>query len=306
MSRDRANINTDIWRDEDFCLLSPNAQFLYLQLLTSATLSYAGVADWRPKRIAALSAGRTVAEVDAAGKELEQGHYIIIDEDTEEAVVRSFLRWDGLMQKPNVAKAMVTAWKRIYSKPLQGVVVHELLRLRERFPDWRGFAVETVQEMLRNPSVNPFELVSERDAPLLTTNYQLPTTDDVPPAIENRGIEHAFEQAYGRWPKKTERKRSFEKFKQLAKKMPAEELVAHIVKFGDAYKAAGEPLQFVPALVVWLNGERWTDALPQPRAAAGGRPTRLEENLAEYNRLYGGDTNGRTGSVPALDPGFGA
>lgn len=34
--------------------------------------------------------------------------------------------------------------------------------------------------------------------------------------------------------------------------------------------------------------------------------SRVEENLAEYNRLYGGDTNGRTGSVPALDPGFGS
>lgn len=279
MARDRANINTDIWNDADFRGLSPGAQLLYIQLLTSATLTYAGVADWRPKRLAALSAGRKASEVEAAAEELQRGLYIVIDEATEEALVRSFLRWDGLMQKPNVAKAMVAAWSRIYSGTLKGVVVHELQRLHERFPDWRGFAVGTVQELLRNPSVNPSELVSVRDAPLLTTNYLLLTTDDSLPAIDDRGIEQAFEHAYSRWPKKTERKRSLDKFKQLVKKMPVDELVGHIVRFGDAYAATGEP-QFVPALVVWLNGERWTDALPQPKPGVSRKPSPEDRALA--------------------------
>ena len=66
MARDRANIRTDIWNDDDFRQLSASAQLLYLQLLTSATLTYAGVADWRPKRIAALACGRNAKDVEAA------------------------------------------------------------------------------------------------------------------------------------------------------------------------------------------------------------------------------------------------
>ena len=88
MARDRANIRTDIWNDDDFRELSGPAQLLYLQLLTSATLTYAGVADWRPKRIASLSAKRTANAVDDAAAELVAGLYIVVDEDTEEAFDR--------------------------------------------------------------------------------------------------------------------------------------------------------------------------------------------------------------------------
>jgi hypothetical protein len=301
VSRDRANIRTDIWNDDSFRALTGPAQLLYLQLLTSATLSYAGVADWRPKRLASISGGRAAAEVNNAAEELTQGLYIVIDEDTEEVLIRSFLKHDGLLQKPNVAKAMVTAWGRIYSLTLKGVVVHELNRLHDRFPDWRGFTVPTVQELLRKGSVNPSDLVSVRDAPLLTTNYLLLTTDYEQPPLDERVLEQAFEAAYSRWPKKTERKKSFEKFKDVAKRRDLESLVNDIRRFGSAYAASEEDPRFVPALVVWLNGERWTDDMPQPRA---GKQARADENAAEFYRLYGGSDEG-VRSISAAHPGVG-
>lgn len=268
MARDRANIRTDIWNDDDFRSLSPQAQLLYLQLLTSATLTYAGVADWRPKRIAALAAGRTAKQTEDAARELMDGLFVVVDEETEEVLIRSFLKHDGLLQKPNVTKAMVTAYGQVYSMPLKGVIVHELNRLHERFPDWRGFVLPEVQALLRNRSVNPSELVSDRHsnpsekkALLLTTNYLLLATDNPLPAIEERSLESEFERAYEWWPKKTERKRSLAKFVSLAKTMDVDKLVADIIRFGKAYANTTDK-QFVPALVVWLNGERWTDEPP--------------------------------------------
>jgi hypothetical protein len=299
--RDRANIRTDIWNDDSFRALTGPAQLLYLQLLTSATLSYAGVADWRPKRLASISGGRAAAEVNKAAEELTQGLYIVIDEDTEEVLIRSFLKHDGLLQKPNVAKAMVTAWGRIYSLTLKGVVVHELNRLHDRFPDWRGFTVPTVQELLRKGSVNPSDLVSVRDAPLLTTNYLLLTTDDEQPAFDERVLEQAFEAAYSRWPKKTERKKSYEKFKDVAKRRGLELLVNDIRRFGEAYAASEEDPRFVPALVVWLNGERWTDDLPAPKRVGAPKLSKAAVNAAEYRRLFG---DGSQGVVPAIDAGI--
>lgn len=102
-----------------------------------------------------------------------------------------------------------------------------------------------------------------------------------PPA---RDIEPLFAQAYSRWPKKAERKKSLEKFKQACRKRDPDELVADIIRFGDAY-AATTDVQYVPALVVWLNGERWTDALPQPRGPQQQQYTRADQAHDFISRL---------------------
>lgn len=76
-----------------------------------------------------------------------------------------------------------------------------------------------------------------------------------------------FEKAYSHWPKKTERKKSFEKFRKVAAERGVDQITADVIRFGDAYARHSEK-RFVPALVVWLNGERWTDELPGGAAEA--------------------------------------
>lgn len=76
-----------------------------------------------------------------------------------------------------------------------------------------------------------------------------------------RVTESDFERAWIHWPKKTERAKSFEKFKTVAAARGVDVLTADIERFGRAYARTTEK-QFVPALVVWLNRERWTDELP--------------------------------------------
>ncbi|MGG7510875.1 hypothetical protein [Plantibacter sp. YIM 135249] len=84
------------------------------------------------------------------------------------------------------------------------------------------------------------------------------TDTPAPSALTN-----AFETAWPHWPKKVERKPALEKFKVAARKFPdVSELVAVVIRFGDAYAATTET-RFVPALGVWLSKERWTDELPQ-------------------------------------------
>jgi hypothetical protein len=83
-----------------------------------------------------------------------------------------------------------------------------------------------------------------------------------------------FDRAWEHWPKKVERKQASARFAVAARREGAAELAEHIIRFGDAYAATTER-QYVPALGVWLNGERWTDELPQPKY----RGTRTEQNL---------------------------
>jgi hypothetical protein len=138
-----------------------------------------------------------VASEDRAAAELVAALFLVIDEDTEEVLIRSFLKHDGLLHKPNVTKAMVSAFTRISSPLIRGVIVHELTRLHERYPEWNGFGVEGVSDILSRGSINPREQVdtddekgsgkgsgkgSEVDASLLTPNSLLPAPYNLHPA----------------------------------------------------------------------------------------------------------------------------
>lgn len=79
-----------------------------------------------------------------------------------------------------------------------------------------------------------------------------------------RDLEQDFNRAWVNWPKRVERKKSLAAFIKATKTRDVDQLVADIIRFGDAYAATTEK-QFVPALCVWLNGERWTDELPTGR-----------------------------------------
>lgn len=88
--------------------------------------------------------------------------------------------------------------------------------------------------------------------------------------------ERDFEQAWQYWPKKTERKKSLEKFKTVARRRGVDVLTADIRRFGEAYASTTER-QYVPALNVWLNGERWTDDLPSRSKASARNIPKNEE-----------------------------
>lgn len=183
MAREHAAIRLDMWGDDDWRGLTRPAQHLYMHLLSSPSLTYAGAADWRPARLAGVSRGTTAADVREAAAELSGALFVVYDDDTEEILIRSFLKYDGLLHKPNVAKAMVTAFGKVVSPTLRGVVVHELSKLHDRHPEWKAFALAEVRELLTRPSVNPSEIRnrkgsakgSESDPSLLTPNSLLPS-----------------------------------------------------------------------------------------------------------------------------------
>jgi hypothetical protein len=168
MARDHARIRLDIWADEDWRDLPALPQWLYLHLLSAPTLNFCGVTDWRPARIAALAADLTAADVEYAAAWLEAGEFVIIDRATEEALVRSWVKHDGLMASPNMAKALVTAHSAIASGTLRAVVIGQLENLKQTRPKLAGWkhigtllrkrsltVPEAFQKLPPNPSVNP-------------------------------------------------------------------------------------------------------------------------------------------------------
>lgn len=158
--KDHARINLNIWGDDDFRSLTPLAQHLYFVLWTSPNLTYCGSGDWLPKRLARFAGGWTPDDVERAAVELERDQFLIIDRDTDEFLLRSWVKHDGLWRTPNMAVSVANAHASVASRVLRGVVVHEMRKLQSRHPDSKSWTREAVVSMLDQAAVDPDEIES--------------------------------------------------------------------------------------------------------------------------------------------------
>lgn len=131
MANDHARIRRDIWADTDWRHLTSPAQWLYIHLLTTHTLTFVGIADWRPNRIAALTADLAAADVDMFAGELIRERFILPDLETEEVLVRSWVKHDGLLRSPNMTKALIKAHEATASNVLRAVAIDQLVNLMD-------------------------------------------------------------------------------------------------------------------------------------------------------------------------------
>ncbi|WP_158885041.1 hypothetical protein [Amycolatopsis anabasis] len=129
MARDHARIALSIWNDDDFCALSMAAKLVYLQLVTQYKLSYAGVLDLAAKRWARPHPDLDVEGVRAALSELDAARFIVTDWETEEVLIRSFIRNDELYKQPNMVRAALRVAFEIESPILRAALAVELRRL---------------------------------------------------------------------------------------------------------------------------------------------------------------------------------
>lgn len=139
MPRDHARIQTAIWSKPDFRELPVQAQHFYMLALSQPRLSYCGVLDYMPARLAKFSAKATTKSVTNAVTVLEDRGFVVVDHDTEELLIRTFVRHDGLLTSPNVTKAMVKDYQAVLSEHIKEVIVHELSRVFTASPELKGW-----------------------------------------------------------------------------------------------------------------------------------------------------------------------
>lgn len=152
MARDRANIRTDMLGDTSYRELSINAQHLYHHLMIHPSLTYAGVADWRPGRLAKMSANGSRSHVEAAARELQDAYFIYCDDEAEEVFIRSFVRHDGLLKRHQLPIAMANAYAEVASPEIRRFFIHELKRLREEEPELKAWDEPRVKQLFTEPS----------------------------------------------------------------------------------------------------------------------------------------------------------
>jgi hypothetical protein len=140
VTRNYANVSTGLWRKgSDFRHLSSSAQRTYCMLITQETISAVGVLPLTVGRWASLAFDTTVQSIRADLEELETARFVAVDEETEELLVRTFVKWDGGYGNPKRRPVIQKAAQTIDSDALRAVLAVEFERVG--LPsDWLGDA----------------------------------------------------------------------------------------------------------------------------------------------------------------------
>jgi len=149
MARKYAQIQVSIWSDEDFKELDDAYQHMYFVLLSQPRMNLCGVLDFIPARLARVSYKLTADDVLHRVKWLEAKRYVVVDEDTSELLIRSFVRNDGMIRNPKVSVGMATDYAEVMSQKLRDAIDVELVRCYRDDPEATGWkAIERANPVL--------------------------------------------------------------------------------------------------------------------------------------------------------------
>lgn len=161
MARNHARIYATIWADPDFLALTADAQRLYMLLLSQPNLSHCGLLPLTVKRWAQKAADTHPSRIEAGLDELADKRFVVLDYDTEELLIRSFIRGDEVYRQPNVLAAASKDAVGIASPALRAELLAEIVRisslsgLTERVTGMLGTLAGTLRRTLPAPTGEP-------------------------------------------------------------------------------------------------------------------------------------------------------
>lgn len=136
-----------VWGDEDFKALNARQQLLYLKLLSQPDISIAGVLTMAVPRWAAQTVKLTVKEVEADLRALEKTSFVVCDHETQEVLVRSYIRNDLGWKSTKTFKSIAGAVERVLSPSIRGAISSELTKIDTKsISDKQGSFDQTPRE----------------------------------------------------------------------------------------------------------------------------------------------------------------
>jgi hypothetical protein len=123
MARKYGRLLTAIWADEDFRLLVRDAQRAYMMLFSQPQINNCGVLPYVPKKWARLAFDETEGELHSSIDVLVDRHFVVLDEETDELLVRTFIKHDGVRNLPQLKDAARREFTEIESVPIRRELV---------------------------------------------------------------------------------------------------------------------------------------------------------------------------------------
>lgn len=166
MARDHGRILSSIWyEDGDWRHLDGAAQRLYLMLISEPNLTWAGTLPLTIRRWSTTCVDLTVELVMDQLRILSNAKYVVVDEDTEEVLVRTLIKNDRVYRQPKVLMAARDHATKIASRRIRHALADELstvplddlsVSVREQVEPMLKALVETLSEGLPEPYREPF------------------------------------------------------------------------------------------------------------------------------------------------------
>jgi hypothetical protein len=130
MARNYAQFTTAIWRPgDDFGRLTRNAQWVYFMLATQPDISAAGVLSLNVRRWSGRSIDGSKQDVIDGLQELSTQRFVAYDYETEEVLIRAFIKSDGGYSNSKRKPVIERAVKDVESPALRKVLTDELTKL---------------------------------------------------------------------------------------------------------------------------------------------------------------------------------
>lgn len=129
MAQKFAQIHLRIWVDDEWIVLSTEAQHLYLLLLSQEDRGLSGLVPLRARRWAKLSSNSSIESVMDSLAELDAASFLVVDVDTAEVLVRTFIRNHEVYKHVRMLKTALDQAERVESARIRSALGQELTRL---------------------------------------------------------------------------------------------------------------------------------------------------------------------------------
>lgn len=200
MPRNHARILTSIWDDDDFRQLEPEAQRVYFLLVSQPDLTSCGALPYLPGRWARLSSGTGEQEIVNAISLLEDCRFVLVDVETQELIIRTFVVHDGGLGNPKMRGAVKSALKALHSRRLRAEIVHVIPEQhRAEIADGLSMDCQSIGDPTDARTAMRFnaEVGGRRQSPvpLASESSSLRAAEDIeePPAKRARRLPDDFE-----------------------------------------------------------------------------------------------------------------
>lgn len=178
MPRSQAVLHFDVFEGLDGC--TDDEKLLYFALLTEQTVNQAGVGALR-LTLWARRLRHSVERVAAALAGLDARRFVFVDQNTEEILIRTLIRRDGVAGQPNLLWAAVRQAPLTRSPRLRLELAAELRRLPAQRPD-------TITKTGRRfVHADPHAIADTLDPPPPSPMDNFPESGDSP--VDNQGGE---------------------------------------------------------------------------------------------------------------------
>jgi hypothetical protein len=129
MAQDFTPWYRSIWSDEDWRELTSDAQWAYQMLASHPDRNEAGLLSVTKRKWVRLARGMTSDRLDAALVELDDAGFIVVDEDTEELLVRSYVRSTKVYLHIRMMSNALRRMTEVESDRIRSALGQELVRI---------------------------------------------------------------------------------------------------------------------------------------------------------------------------------